>query len=81
MKEWYATQVRSKRPERAIVGTGLYISEYPRAWAFLVDKVYQVISDILCGIITKKKPINGALYIAEIGYNRSLYLDKFIVEN
>lgn len=72
-----------KKKDREAVDTdlGIGVDKFPGSWGILCDKGYQGANEFLRTISPHKKPIHGALSIAEAHHNDLLSSDRVIVEN
>lgn len=78
---FHKSATKKKDTESEIDDFGELSSEYPSAWAILVDKGYQGIHEILRGVHPVKKPFNGQLTLSQTQFNRKVSSDRVIVEN
>lgn len=60
---------------------GLFCTEYPRLWAFLLYKGYPGVAEVMRGISPKKKPMNCHLSLSDQDLNHTVSNDSIIVEN
>ena len=67
--EDYAKLLKKKSNEGGILENGMHIERYPVDWAFVADKRYQELLDLLRTIHPIKKPPRDVLSISDEAFN------------